>query len=244
MFKLHASMMVAFATSVVSPLFAQEPLPPPPAPSPPPPPPQVAPPPSPPAAPPDERVHRVRVAIDSTRPSAVIEKRAATVESAGAIVVIPTRSVETRWEPVCVTPCRVDLDRYAAYRVRSENGINGTLGFTLPQNRDSIGMKIDAGDLKAHRAGQGLIAAGTAAVIVGLSVLVSSTSFRHEDDARLAGYITGGAGILALGIGIPLAFLTQTKVVTDEKPTRDIAFLPRKVKLFGDFTLTQKGIVF
>lgn len=162
----------------------------------------------------------------------------------GAIIVLPTRSTETKWEPVCVAPCRVELDRYSAYRVRSENAINGTMPFTLPQGRDAIQMNVDAGDLRAHRAGQGLIAAGTAAVIVGVSILVASTSFRNEDDARLAGYITGGAGIVALGVGIPLALLTQTKITTDEKPTRDISFLPRKVKLFGDLTLTQKGITF
>lgn len=197
-----------------------------------------------PIPPPSERAGRVTVTVDSTKPNAVLERRTATVESMGAFFVIPTRDTETKWEPVCVTPCKVDLDRYSSYRIRSDNGITGVSAFTLPQGQDALRLNVDAGDLKAHRLGQTLTTVGIAAVIVGSALLLSSTSFKHEDDARLAGYITGGAGILAVGVGIPLALLTTTKVKSDDKPTRDISFLPRKVKLFGDLTLTQKGIVF
>ena len=192
----------------------------------------------------EAREHRVMVSIDSTKPNAVLERRVATTESMGAILVIPTRDTETKWEPVCVTPCRVELDRYSSYRVRSENGITGVAAFTLPQGQDVLHLNVDAGNLRAHRVGQSLTTLGLAAVIVGSALLFSSTSFIHEDDARLAGYITGGAGIVALGVGIPLALLTTTKVKSDDKPNRDISSLPRKATLFGDIAITQKGIVF
>ncbi len=172
--------------------------------------------------------------VDSTKPDAILERRVSTTETMGSVLVLPTRMTETKWEPVCVAPCRVELDRYSSYRIRSENGITGVSDFTLPQGHDPLHLSVDAGNLRAHHAGVTLTSLGTAAVIVGAALLFSSTSFIHEDDARLAGFVTGGAGIAALGIGIPLAILTRTKITSDDGPNRSV----------GGLTLTQKGIVF
>jgi hypothetical protein len=81
-------------------------------------------------------------------------------------------------------------------------------------------------------------AAGVAALIVGGSLLVlASDTDQHDPQvrARAAGFITGGAGIVFLAVGLPLAILTGTKVYADEKPVRAASTKPR-------FTAT--GLVF
>jgi hypothetical protein len=261
------ALSLALATTLTNTAWAQEPIPPaspsPPAPpstnapaKPPPPPPHPA---SPsaaaaPAAPalspvpaptPAEIQHRrVPVTIESTREDTVIERRVSTEESYGGFIfVLPYRGMSATWEQVCVTPCRTDLDRYSSYRVAGVNGITASSRFTLPQSQSDGGlhMDVDAGDALKDRVGKSLLAIGTAAVIVGGSILVASTSFHHEDDARAAGFITGGAGIVALAVGIPMVIMARSHVNTDGG--RKLTFLP-DVPLGHGAKLTPRGIVF
>lgn len=185
---------------------------------------------------------RIAVEVDATRPDAVLERRVVTKEASGAFLFFPWRNRESTWEEVCVTPCRADFDRFSSYRVSAQNGISSSHTFTLPTGTDALRLHIDAGNQRAHSVGMLLAAIGGAAVIVGGVLLATAARFDKESDVRLAGGVTGGSGLLLLGIGVPLTIGTQTHVATDNG--RDITFLPRNIKLPGGFTLTQKGIVF
>ena len=153
--------------------------------------------------------------VQSTRRDTVIEKRVSVTESRGAWLIVPTRSTDAVWQQVCVTPCRVGADRYATYRVSSENGVTASAPFTLPQGDGPASLRVDAGNVYAHHLGQALVVAGLAATIVGASLLVAAphvVDHDREKNTRLAGFITGGAGIVLMGIGIPIAGATRSRV--------------------------------
>jgi hypothetical protein len=215
--------------------------------------PQTAPAPSPvPAPTPDEiRRRRVTAGFDSTRPDTVVERRVTVKEEVGALIVLPFRATDSTWEQVCVTPCRADLDRFSTYRVRAQNGVSSSRPFTLPQGADALHLRVDAGSLLAHRIGQGMTVIGISAAIVGAGLLVAAGDFRHPDDARIAGGVTGGAGIALTAVGIPLTLGTDSHVRSDEREVARVygergyklPFLP-DIKLSKSLTLTQRGIVF
>jgi hypothetical protein len=190
--------------------------------------PQTAPAPSPVPAPTPEEIRHRRVVVDveSTQPSAVLERRVSVTESEGSYFFLPFGSRSSIWEEVCVTPCQVDLDRFSTYRVSARGGISGSRSFSLPQQSDQLSLKIDAGNLLAHRAGAALSGAGLAAVIVGVALVAGEGIFTDESKARTAGFITGGAGLVVLAVGIPLALLTTTTV---SGPAGKIALSPRGV---------------
>ena len=195
---------------------------------------------------------KLTVRIDSTRDGAVVERRAALKESVGGFVLLPFKATEADWEPVCVAPCTVSLDRYSTYRVNAQNHISRSGNFTLPQNRDPLHLKVKAGNLVAHRAGEIMAGIGVAAVIVGGSLLVTASDFHHPDNERAAGAITGGLGLVSAAIGIPLALATTSRVhtETDEEIADVYTNHGRKVPLLPDinlghgYTLTQHGITF
>jgi hypothetical protein len=212
--------------------------------------PQVSPVPAP--TPEEIRRRRVNVTIDSSRPNAVVERRVSVKEQLGAFIVVPFRATDSTWEQVCVTPCTVDLDRFSTYRIDAQNGTAGSSSFTLPQRSDALRLNVDARSLVVHRAGRTMSVAGIAAVIVGGSLLVAASSFRHPSDARVAGAATGGAGIALAAVGIPLSLATMSRVTTDDG--REVSkvygnhgyalpFLP-DIKLSRGMTLTQRGIIF
>jgi hypothetical protein len=215
--------------------------------------PQPTPPPSAvPAPTPEEIRHRrVTARIDSTRPDSVIERRTSVKEELGAFIVLPFRMTDSIWEQVCVTPCQADLDKFSTYRVRAQNGVSSSRPFTLPQGTDALHLRVDGGSLVAHRVGQGLSLIGISAAIVGASLLIAAPDFRHPSDARIAGGVTGGAGVAFAAVGIPLTFGTDSHVSSDEREVArvynergyKIPFLP-DIKLSKTLTLTQRGIVF
>jgi hypothetical protein len=51
----------------------------------------------------------------------------------------------------------------------------------------------------------------------------------NEVHTRTAGFVTGGTGLLAIAIGIPLAMMTRTCVYADDKPLRAASAMPRFV---------------
>jgi len=162
---------------------------------------------------------RVRVTVDAGDKSAVVERLMTTEEMSGrAVIVLPLHTVTEKWEQVCVSPCVADLDRFSSYRIAHENHISNTHSFTLPQGKDQLKMQIDPGDLMWHRIGQRLIVAGTAAAIVTGALFTVAPNIddkSEEKSMRTAGFITGGAAVLLLGVGIPLAILTRTHVTVD-----------------------------
>ena len=187
---------------------------------PPPPPPPVVPstatlaPPPPPGLPADRP--SITTTVEAGREGVVLERHAKTEESYGRIaIVIPTHATTQGWEPVCVTPCRVELPRYSSYRVARGNGTSQSHEFTLPQTKGSLKLDIEPGDLFWNRTSRVLLGAGTAAAIVGGVLITTANSFDAEKDVRIAGIITAGAGVLLLAVGIPLYMGSRTHVKND-----------------------------
>jgi hypothetical protein len=169
------------------------------------------------------RHRRVTVDIDGTKPSAVVERRVSWTESDGAYFFLPFRATSSIWEQVCVTPCQVDLDRFSTYRVAARNRISSSRNFTLPQSSETVQIKLDAGDLMGHRIGVTMATAGLAAIVVGAALVAGEGIFTDETKARNAGYITGGAGIVVLAIGIPIALMTATTVSAGDNKLAQMA---------------------
>jgi hypothetical protein len=192
--------------------------------------PQPTPPPSPvPAPSPEEVQHRrMGVTIDSTKPATVIERRISAHETDGSYLFVPYHSSETAWEQVCVTQCQVDLDRFSSYRVGKLNGVQESRSFTLPQQASHLMIKIEPGSAIGHRIGASLTGVGLGAFIVGGGLIAAQKIFSDEQDARTAGFITGGAGLVLMALGIPVAILSSTKVLGND----------------GRIALTARGLVF
>ncbi len=169
------------------------------------------------------RHRRVGVDIEATKPSAVVERRVSLTESDGAYFFLPYRSTSSIWEQVCVTPCQVDLDRFSTYRVAARNQVSSSHSFTLPQSSDALQLKVDAGDLLGHRVGVVMSTAGLAAIVVGAALVAGEGIFTDETKARDAGYITGGAGLVVLAVGIPIAILTATHVSAGDSKLAQMA---------------------
>ncbi len=138
-------------------------------------------------SPAEMRHRRLPVDIDGTKPSAVVERRVSVTESDGVYFFAPFRSTSSIWEEVCVTPCQVDLDRFSTYRVTARNGVSASRSFSLPQSSDTLTLKLDAGDLWAHRVGMTMASAGLAAVVVGAALVAGEGIFTDETRARYAG---------------------------------------------------------
>ncbi len=76
------------------------------------------------------------------------------------------------------------------------------------------------GNLHWYRVGTKLSALGTAAGVVGGALIVTASTWEdptEEKRVRTAGIITAAAGLVLLGIGIPLAILNRTHVQAGEK---------------------------
>ncbi len=180
------------------------------------------------------RYRRMPVWIESSRPSAILERRVSTKESSGVWFVFPTHSSESTWEQVCVSPCDgADLDRYSTYRVAKANRISGSPPFTLPQDGKEVHLRLDAKSLGWHHVGLTMTSLGGAAIVVGTVMLAGASSLHKPDDTRLGGAITLGAGALVFGLGLPLSLLTNTRVYADNE---------RRVATGGHWT--AQGYVF
>jgi hypothetical protein len=201
------------------------------------------------------RFRRVMVRLDSDKPDTVIERRVSVKEETGAFIVLPYRTVGAIWEPVCVTPCQVSLDRYSTYRVSGQNGVTQSHPFTLPQGVDALALHVDAGSAASHRTGLFLSGLGLVAAVVGASLVIDAQSLTipaHQRETRDAGLGTGGAGIVGLAVGIPLAIGTLTHLRSDSgqkvsnvtpEGGHKLPFLP-DIKIGKAVTLTQRGFVF
>ncbi len=185
---------------------------------------------------------RVPTTVDSgTEKHAILERKVSTEETYGRFAfVLPVVGETQKWEQVCVAPCRVDLDRSSSYRVARANNVPSTRPFTLPPESQNLQLQIEPGNLFMHRVATRLIAAGTAAAIVGGALITTAAQFKEEDDVRLGGIITGAAGIVLLAVGIPLAIANQTHVKTNDK---QLASTPPKNAKPGP-KLTLGGVVF
>ncbi len=181
--------------------------------------------PAPPEAQPQMHPH-LHLDVTSTKTPTLLEERVFVDESEGEAFLLPTHSRTSRWEQVCIAPCSVDLDRYAAYRIADLRGVPGTHPFILPQGADATTLQVQAGDRLWHRFGKALTGVGLAALVVGVSLVAAEHLFSDEEEARNAGFITGGAGILVLGAGIAVSLATSTHVYSSGAKVAGVALTP------------------
>lgn len=185
--------------------------------------------------------HRVPTTIDAgPDKNAVIERRVTTETASGRVaIVLPIRLENEKWEQVCVAPCQATLDRFSTYRVAHQNGISSSGEFTLPPNSPSLQLQVDPGNQIVHHVGVRLTALGSAAAIAGGVLIASASKFDAEDDVRVAGFITSGAGVLFLAVGIPMMIASFSHVSSNGKRLAEAepakAFAPK---------LTSSGVVF
>ncbi len=165
---------------------------------------------------------RVTATVDAgPEKNAVLERLVKTEESSGRFAfVVPVHASTETWEQVCVAPCRLELDRASTYRVGAANKVARSTEFTLPPSESQLQLQIKPGDLYWHHVGTKLVVLGTAAAIVGGALIVTASDWEdrsEEKRVRTAGIITAGVALVLLGVGIPLAIVTQTHVHAGEK---------------------------
>src|SRR5579885_1150013 len=66
----------------------------------------------------------IAVTVDAGREGVVLERRASAEHTYGrAVFVLPIVTSAESWEPVCITPCNVELSRWSSYRIAKTNGV-------------------------------------------------------------------------------------------------------------------------
>lgn len=159
---------------------------------------------------------RVVTTVTSGSKNAILERQTATQESFGHVAIaLPIHLHSESWQQVCVAPCKVDLSRASSYRVAASNGVPGTESFTLTPNKSEIDLQVRPGNMGRYATGGVLTGLGIGAFITGAVLFTVASKFEDERDVRIAGAITGGAGLVLMAVGIPLLVLNQTHVYAD-----------------------------
>ena len=158
----------------------------------------------------------VTTTVSSGSKNAIIERRVLTQETMGHVAIaLPLHTHTETWEQVCVAPCKVDLKRASFYRVAAGNGVPGTDSFTLTPNKEQIDLQVRPGNLARYATGGTLTGLGVGAFITGAVLFTAAGKFEDEKDVRIAGAVTGAAGLVLMAVGIPLLILNQTHVYAD-----------------------------
>lgn len=159
---------------------------------------------------------RVITTVTSGSKNAILERQVSTQESFGHVAIaLPLHTHTEVWQQVCVAPCKVDLSRASSYRVSASNGVPGTPAFTLTPNKSELDLQVRPGNLARYAAGGTLTGLGIGAFITGAVLFTAAGKFEDEKEVRIAGAITGGAGIALLAVGIPLVLMNRTHVYAD-----------------------------
>lgn len=159
---------------------------------------------------------RVITTVSSGSKNAILERQVSTQESYGHVAIaLPLHTHTEVWQQVCVAPCKVELSRASSYRISASNGVPGTESFTLTPNKKELDLQVKPGNLPRYATGGTLTGLGVGALITGAVLFTAASKFEDEKEVRIAGAITGGAGLVLMAIGIPLLVLNQTHVYAD-----------------------------
>ena len=159
---------------------------------------------------------RVITTVTSGSKNAILERQVATTESFGHVAIaLPIHMHTESWQQVCVAPCKVDLSRASSYRVSASNGVPGTGSFTLTPNKSQLDLQVRPGNMARYATGGLLTGLGIGAFVTGAVLFTVAGKFEDESNIRIAGAITGGAGLVLMAVGIPLLVLNQTHVYAD-----------------------------
>lgn len=127
----------------------------------------------------------------------------------------PEASLEVRevgeWKTVCGGPCRIAVDRDAAYRIGGAQ-VTPSAVFHLPPTGDAFRLGVHAGSLGSAQAAPRLMFSGIAVALVG-GILLGEEASHPRPDAG----VEAAAGAL-LGVGV--AALTLAGILWHYGPSR------------------------
>ena len=152
------------------------------------------------------------VTIESTRVGAVVERRANQVKGWSLTLPFPAFTMTEQWEPVCVTPCAMRLERNAVYKVDGV-GVASSAAFVLPRGPDALGLRVQAASKLGHDAGVGATVVGVVTVVIAAIVAGGAATTRQAEPRLL--YI-GAPGLAVTALGAILWGANGTHVRTSD----------------------------
>lgn len=153
-------------------------------------------------------VHNIAVA--TTADGAVLERLTSAQDQRSFDIPFLTYEQPT-WAPVCVAPCRANVDLNGVYRVGPYNGVTTSHPFTLTTDVSTIHVRAGSGAVRFW---------GNVLSVVGVVTAVSgfSTAFAAGSDTNTQhiGYAVGAAGVgVFLAVALPMILLSGTHVAFD-----------------------------
>lgn len=152
------------------------------------------------------------VVIESTRPGAVVERRANHIKGWTLTLPFPAYTTTEQWEPVCVAPCSLHLDRNAIYKIDGV-GVAPSPAFVLPRGPDPLALRVKAASRLGHDAGVATTVIGALTVIIAGTVAASASTTRRAEDTLL---FAGAPGLALTAIGAVLWGANGTSVRTGD----------------------------
>jgi hypothetical protein len=137
------------------------------------------------------------VMIESTREGAMIERRANHIKGWSLTLPFPAYTKSEQWEPVCLVPCAMHLDRNAIYKIDGV-GVAPSSPFVLPRGPDPLQLRVNAASRVWHDIGVGTTVIGVISVIVAGTIAASSSTAKQAESTLL--YI-GAPGLAVTAIG-------------------------------------------
>jgi hypothetical protein len=150
--------------------------------------------------------------IESTRNGAVVERRANHIKGWSLTLPFPAYTTSEQWEPVCVVPCALHLDRNAIYRIDGVD-VAPSSAFVLPRGPDPLKLRVKAASKLAHDAGVGTTLVGVISVIVAGTIAASASTARQAENTLL---FVGAPGLAVTAVGAILWGVNRSSVRTSD----------------------------
>jgi hypothetical protein len=149
------------------------------------------------------------VMIESTRAGTVVERRANHIRGWSLTVPFPAYATSEQWEPVCVVPCAMPLDRNAIYKIDGV-GVAPSASFVLPRGPDPLKLRVNAASRLWHDVGVGATVIGVITVIVAGTIAASASTTKQAENTLLFG---GAPGVAVTGIGAVIWGVNDSRVL-------------------------------
>jgi hypothetical protein len=148
------------------------------------------------------------VLIESTRAGTVVERRANHIKGWSLTLPFPAYVTSEQWEPVCVAPCAMHLDRNAIYKIDGV-GVAPSSAFVLPRGPDPLQLRVKAASKLWHDTGVGATVIGVVTVIIAGTIAASASTAKQAEDTLL---FVAAPGLAVTTIGAVLWGVNQSNV--------------------------------